>query len=252
MNIFWRFAEAMTCLPLIMVWMPDKQIIAIGGRVGQPGDGDTRIERFILESSGKRAPHVCFVPTASGDNAEFINQIQSTYTGLGVKADVLRFFDRTPADLPEYMSSFDIIQVGGGNTRSMLAVWRHWGLDVLVRQTWERGALLCGSSAGSLCWFENGLTDSVADSYTAMDGLGFISGSNCVHYFAPDRRETYHALIEGGELSPGIACPDGVAAHYRGDKLLRVVSCTPDQSAYYVEKVDGEIVESALPTTVLK
>lgn len=232
--------------------MPDKQIIAIGGRVGQPDDGDTRMERFILESTGKRAPSVCYVPTASGDNAEFINYMQSRYTGLGVKVDVLRFFDRTPANLPEYMSTFDIIQVGGGNTRSMLAVWRHWGLDVLVRQAWERGVLLCGSSAGSLCWFENGLTDSVADSYTAMNGLGFIGGSNCVHYFAPDRRETYHALIEKGELSPGIACPDGVAAHYHGDKLFRVVTCAPELRAYYVDKVDGKIAESTLPTTLLK
>ena len=85
-----------------------------------------------------------------------------------------------------------------------------------------------------------------------MNGLGFISGSNCVHYFAPDRRATYHALIEKGELSPGIACPDGVAAHYRGDKLFRVVSCTPEQPAYYVDKVNGQITESTLPATLLK
>jgi dipeptidase E len=228
--------------------VPEKQIIAIGGRVGQPGDGDTRLERFILESSGKAAPSVCFIPTASGDNAEFITQVLSTYTGLGAEAEVLRFFDRTPANLAEFVSNFDILQVGGGNTRSMLAVWRHWGLDVLVRQAWDRGVLLCGSSAGSLCWFENGLTDSVADSYTAMSGLGFLSGSNCVHYNTPDRRLAYHAMIQKGELSAGVACPDGVAAHYHGDRLFRAVSLAPELHAFYVETVDGGVVESALPT----
>lgn len=231
--------------------MPLKQIIAIGGRVGQPGDGDSRLERFILESSGKETPSVCFIPTASGDNPEFINYVLSTYTGLGARADVLRFFDRTPAHLAEFVSGFDILQVGGGNTRSMLAVWRHWGLDVIVRQAWERGVLLCGSSAGSLCWFENGLTDSVADSYTAMNGLGFLSGSNCVHYSTPDRRAVYLTMVESGELSPGIACPDGVAALYHGDKFVRAVSQLPGQHAYYVDKVDGKIAESPLPTTVL-
>ena len=231
--------------------MPLKQIIAVGGRAGQPGDGDSRLERFILESSGKEAPNVCYIPTASGDSAEYIGHVISTYADLGVKAEVLRFFDRTPAHLAEFVSNFDILQVGGGNTRSMLAVWRHWGLDVLVRQAWERGVLLCGSSAGSLCWFENGLTDSVADSYTAMDGLGFLGGSNCVHYNTPDRRLAYHALIEKGELSPGVACPDGVAAHYRDDALFRAVSFVPERHAYYVEKVDGKIAESTLPTAVL-
>ena len=220
--------------------------------MGQPGDGDTRLERFILESSGKEAPSVCFIPTASGDNAEFITHVLSTYTGLGVKADVLRFFDRTPANLAEFLSTFDILQVGGGNTRSMLAVWRHWGLDVLIREAWERGVLLCGASAGSLCWFENGLTDSVADSYTAMNGLGFLSGSNCVHYDTPDRRLAYHAMIGNGELSPGIACADGVSAQYHGDKLLRAVSLVPERQAYFVENVDGRVVETALETTILK
>jgi len=231
--------------------MPVKQIIAIGGRVGQPGDGDTRLERFILESSGKEAPSVCFIPTASGDNAEFITSVLSTYTGLGVRADVLRFFDRTPANLAEFLSTFDILQVGGGNTRSMLAVWRHWGLDVLVRHAWERGVLLCGASAGSLCWFENGLTDSVADSYTAMNGLGFLRGSNCVHYNTPDRRLAYLAMVEKGELSPGVACSDGVSAHYHGDKLFRTISLVPERPAYFVDKVDGSAVESALSTLFL-
>lgn len=233
------------------VFMPDKQIIAFGGGIQQPDESDTRIVRLILESSGKPTPRVCYVPTASGDSGEYIDRVLSSYTRLGATADVLRFFDRTPANLPDFVSTFDIFQVGGGNTRSMLAVWRHWGLDVLLRQAWERGALLCGSSAGSLCWFENGLTDSVADSYTAMNGLGFLSGSNCVHYNTPDRRVAYLGMVEKGELSPGVACPDGVAVHYQGDKLLRAVSISPEFQAYHVDRVDGRVVESALATTIL-
>lgn len=232
--------------------MPDKQIIAFGGGIQQVDESDTRIERLILESSGQRAPSVCYIPTASGDSAEYINRVLPSYTRLGVRADVLRFFDRTPADLPEFVTTFDIIQVGGGNTRSMLAVWRHWGLDVLLRAAWERGVVLCGSSAGSLCWFESGLTDSVADSYTAMSCLGFLPGSNCVHYNTPDRRATYLAMVENGELPAGVACPDGVAAHFRGESLLRAVSISGEFQAYRVENVDGRAVETPLETTVLK
>jgi peptidase E len=232
--------------------MPDKQIIAFGGGIQQPDESDTRIERLILESSGKGAPKVCYIPTASGDSSDHIDRVISSYTRLGAQADVLRFFDRTPANLPEFVSSFDIIQVGGGNTRSMLAVWRHWGLDVLLRQAWERGVVLCGSSAGSLCWFESGLTDSVADSYTVMSCLGFLGGSNCVHYNTPDRRLVYIDLVENGGMPPGVACPDGVAVHFQGDKLLRAVSINAQSTAYYVDKVDGKAVESVLPTALLR
>jgi dipeptidase E len=230
----------------------DKQIIAFGGGILQRDEDDTRTERLILDVSGKRDPRVCYIPTASGDSAEYIDYVLTSFRRLGVSTDVLRFFDRTPADLPEFVAQFDIIQVGGGNTRSMLAVWRHWGLDVLLRQAWERGVVLCGSSAGSLCWFESGLTDSVADAYTAMTCLGFLAGSNCVHYNTPDRRAVYLEMVEKDELSAGIACPDGVAAHFVGERLARAVSIVPDHCAYFVEKVDSKAVESRLETTFLK
>lgn len=215
------------------------------------GDPDSKLERYILDVSGKAAPSICYVPTANGDSAEYVNRLLALYASLGVKADVLRFFDRTPANLPEFLSAFDIIEVGGGNTRSMLAVWRHWGLDVLLRQAWERGVVLCGASAGSLCWFDSGLTDSVADSYTAMSCLGFLRGSNCVHYNAPDRRLAYHAMVEKGELGDGVACGDGVAAHYRGDTFATGVSVAPNVPVYFVEKTAGGIKESDLPTMFL-
>jgi dipeptidase E len=231
--------------------MAESQIIAISGGMFPRDDAEPKLARFVLDCSGKEAPRVCYIPTASGDNSEFIATCLASYARLGVSADVLRFFDRTPANLAEFLAPFDIVQVSGGNTRSMLAVWRHWGLDVVLKDAFDRGVLLCGASAGSLCWFKNGLTDSVAESYTSTSGLGFLDGSNCAHYDIPDRRLAYREMIARGELSAGIAFPDGVAAYYRAGKFFNAVSLLPDLHAYYVEQRDGKALETALPTTTL-
>lgn len=142
------------------------------------GDG-LRLERYIVDACGKAKPRLCFVPTASGDDPTYVVRCYESYGRLGVATEVLRFFRRTPAQLGEYLASFDIVHVGGGNTRSMLAVWRHWGFDAVLRDAWQRGTLLCGSSAGSICWFEQGVTDSLAGALVPMPCLGFLAGSNC-------------------------------------------------------------------------
>jgi dipeptidase E len=231
--------------------MSESRIIAMSGGMFPRDATEPKLARFVLDCSGKAAPRVCYIPTASGDNSDFIATCLAAYARLGVSADVLRFFDRTPANLVEFLAPFDIVQVGGRNTRSMLAVWRHWGLDVLLKDAFERGVLLCAASAGSLCWFENGLTDSVAESYTPSVGLGFLTGSNCAHYDIPDRRSAYHEMVARGELSAGVACPEGVTAHYRAGKFFNAVSLFPDRHAYHVEERGGKTIATALSTTAL-
>ena len=165
---------------------------------------------------------------------------------------MLRFFRRTPQDLREFLFAFDIVHVGGGNTRSMLAVWRHWGFDAVLREAWERGIVLCGSSAGSICWFEQGVTDSTAGPLVPMECLGLLRGSHCPHYDGePERRPAYQQLVAAGDIAPGIACDDGAAAHYVDAERVRCISARPAARAYAVERVGNEARETPLETDVL-
>lgn len=232
--------------------MTVKQIVAVGGALLAPETGNVKLERYILDACGKSKPRVCYVPTASGDDVTYISRFFETYSRFGLELDVLRFFRRTPEDLRDFLFAFDVVHVGGGNTRSMLAVWRHWGFDAVVREAWERGIVLCGSSAGSICWFEEGLTDSVAGDLRGMTCLAFVGGSHCPHYDGEkERRPSYQRLIAAGTLGPGIACDDGAGLHFRDSELSAIVAARPDARAYRVERAGDEARETTLETRVL-
>jgi peptidase E len=146
----------------------------------------------------------------------------------------------------------DAIYVGGGNTRSMLAVWREWELDRHLRAAWEAGVVLGGASAGSICWFEHGLTDSVAGPLTAMPCLGFLAGANCPHYDSEAaRRPTLRRLVARSALPETLAADDGVALHFVGERLARIVSSRPRAKAFRVRKSRNRAVETRLPTKYL-
>ena len=230
----------------------ERQIVSIGGGVLVPDTGNVALERYILDASGAEKPRVAFVPTASGDDVTYIARFYESYARFGVSVDVLRFFRRTPEDLRAYLFAFDVVHVGGGNTRSMLAVWKHWGFDAVLREAWERGILLCGSSAGSICWFEHGLTDSVAGELTAMPCLGVLPGSNCPHYDGEkDRRPSYQRLIGAGGIPDGIACDDGVGLHFRGTELAQTISSRPGARAFRVKRGASGAVETSLDVSYL-
>ncbi len=229
-----------------------RRIIGIGGAVLAPESGNFKLERYILDLSGAARPRVVFVPTASGDDVGYVARFYEAYARFGVELDVLRFFRRTPEDLREFLFGFDVVHVGGGNTRSMLAVWRHWGFDAVVKEAWERGILLCGSSAGSICWFEQGLTDSVAGDLTPMEGLRLLPGSNCPHYDGEaDRRPAYRKLVADGTLMAGLACDDGAGVQFADGALQRVIASRPNARAYRVERIEGSVRETPLDTHVL-
>jgi peptidase E len=162
------------------------------------------------------------------------------YGSLGCVTSHLTFFRRTPPDLRSIVLAQDIVHVDGGNTRTMLAVWRDWGLDDVLREAYARGVVLCGSSAGSICWFEDGITDSVDGELGPIRGIGLLSGSHCPHYDAePGRRPAYRQFVAGRAVSPGVAADDGVALHYVDENLASVVSSRPSAAAYRVE-LDGD------------
>lgn len=229
-----------------------RQIIAMGGLLA-PDTGNFKLERAIVEASGAQRPRICYVGTASGDEPDHRARFFEAYSRFDVRLATLPFFRRTPADLRAFVSDFDVLHIGGGNTRSMLAVWREWGFVDVVREAYERGVLLCGSSAGAICWFEQGVTDSVAGELTALDCLGFLGGSNCPHYDGEkDRRPAYHRLVREGRIASGIACDDGAGVHFVDEQLARVVSGRPNARAYRVERAsDGSVLETQLEPTPL-
>lgn len=223
------------------------QVIAIGGGGFGAGPENLAIDRYILAQARDIDPAIAFLPTASADADPYIVAFYAAYTGLGCRPSHLPLFRRTP-DLRAYLLAQDIIYVGGGNTKSMLAVWREWGVPELLREACDAGTVLAGISAGAICWFEEGLTDSYADGLHPLPGLGFLPGSCCPHYDGePERRPTYHELLGRGEIAPGIAIDDGVAVHFIETDVHRVVGVRPGAAAYRVALVEGAVKEESLP-----
>jgi peptidase E len=165
----------------------------------------------------------------------------------------LTLFDRSVVDLAAFVREQDVFYVGGGNTASLLGVWRAHGLDSLLREAWATGAVLTGASAGMNCWFEASTTDSFGRDQLAPlhDGLGLLKGSACPHYDAePGRRPLYHDLVKNG-FPAGYAADNQAALHFNGGDLVTALTCGPEANAYYVELRDGEVVEQELPATRL-
>lgn len=142
--------------------------------------------------------------------------------------------------------------LGGGNTKSMLALWREWKLDEILSKALNRGVVLAGISAGAICWFEQGTTDSIPGNLTAITCLGYLGGSCSPHYDGEaERRPTLHRLVENNEILPGYAFDDGVAGHFIDSKLHKVVSSRPQAKGYYIDKANGQVREATLDTDFL-
>jgi len=210
----------------------------------------SRLDAYVLALSGKPRPKICFLPTASGDAATYITKF---YEAFGERAEAvhLALFGRPRTDIAALLTSQDIVYVGGGNTANMLAVWRVHGVDRMLKAAWERGVILTGVSAGMICWFEAGVTDSFGPLAALRDGLGFLSGSACPHYDGEmDRRPTYQSLVRAG-FPEGYAADDGAALHFIGTALETCVAGRPGARVYRVGVAGEVVVETPLPVRVL-
>jgi dipeptidase E len=218
-----------------------RQIIAMGGGGFSSEPENLLLERYILKQAGKASPRVCFVPTASGDSADYIARFYQAFQTLDCEPSHLSVYDGPTGDWRDYVLSKDVIYVGGGNTRNLLTLWRDWTLDRIMREAWEQGIVMTGTSAGSICWFEDGLTDSIPGTLAPLQCLGLLKGSNCPHYDSESqRRSSYQQFVGSGQISPGIACDDGVALHFVNDNLHRVVSSRLSARAYRLT-VEGNV-----------
>jgi peptidase E len=224
----------------------------MGGMALPPELDNLLLVEYFLAQIRRRNPKVLYVGTATGDSDAGKLRFYAGFSRFDCRPSHLPFFARTPGDLESLVLEQDAIFVGGGNTRSMLAVWRDWGLDRYLRIAWEHGVVLGGGSAGSICWFEYGVTDSVTGPLTPLPCLGFLPGSNCPHYDSErERRPTFRKLVASGRMPDGVAADDGVALHYIDGRLARAVSSRPRAKGHRVTRSGKRAVERRLPTRYL-
>ena len=221
--------------------MASQQIIALGGGGFSKDADNLELERYILEQSGKTDPKVCFIPTASGDSDNYIRKFYDSFWRLPCRPRHLSLFRLPTEDIQGFVMSQDVIYVGGGNTRNLLSLWQDRELDSILGTALGQGIVLAGSSAGSICWFQQGVTDSNtpigSSRLTSIDCLGFLKGSNCPHYDSEtNRRPEYHRLITEGEIVDGWAADDSVGLHFVDGELEATVSARADSCAYRVAR----------------
>ena len=221
-----------------------RKILIAGGGFGTP------FIRYMAQLTGKPRPKLCFLPTASADSPAGIINWYRACAPLEVEPSHQESFIASPRQTrgwEEVFLSVDGIVCSGGNTLNQQAIWKAQGIDVVLRQAWDHGIVLGGASAGSLCWFEEGTTDSRPKELTIVQGLGFLKGSHSPHYDGePARRPLYQKLIAAGQMKPGYACDNNAGLYFEDNEVKRVVASRAGAKAYYVSVVGGQVVEKVL------
>ncbi len=226
-----------------------QQIIAMGGGGFSMEPDNPALDRYVIQQTGVERPKVCFLGQASGEARDYIINFYKAFTELNCIPSTLSLFQPHTADLAGFLMSQNIIYVGGGNTKSMLALWREWKLDTILLEAANNGTVLAGVSAGAICWFEAGTTDSIPGDLTALPCMGYLKGSCSPHYDGEaQRRPTYHRMVASGAIMPGVAYDDGAAGHYVGGQLQKVVSSRPNAKGYRIDK-DGDAARETVMET---
>lgn len=221
-----------------------RKILIAGGGYG------TAFIRYMAELTSKRRPKILYLPTAVADSPTAVIMFYKACAPLDVEPSVQNVFIESLSQTRSWEDVFlsvDGIVASGGNTLNQQAIWRAQGIDVVLRRAWDQGIVLGGSSAGSLCWFEEGTTDSRPQELTKIECLGFLKGSHSPHYDGePGRRPLYHRLIGSGELKPGYACDTDAGIYFEDNEVKRVVATRPDAKVYYVSAADGVVRERVM------
>lgn len=212
-----------------------KQIIAIGGGgFTEDPQKQFKMEKYLLQQTNKEKPKICFLAQASAEANEYVVKFYETFCALAATPTHISLFGRVENTWQERLLQQDIIYVGGGNTRSMLALWREWKMDEVLLQAYKAGIVLAGISAGAICWFEECVTDSVWP-LGVLKGLNFLKGSCCPHYDSePERRPTYLSKVKALEILPGIALQDHTAAHFIDNQLSNIIATEENKTGFSV------------------
>lgn len=210
----------------------------------------TAFIRYMAQLTGKTRPRILFLPTASADSPQGIIAFYEACAPLNVEPfHQASFIASTRQDKTweEVLLSADGIVCSGGNTLNQQAIWKAQGIDLVLRQAWDRGIVLGGASAGSLCWFEEGTTDSRPKELSIVQCLGFLKGSHSPHYDAePGRRPLYQKLIGSGQMKPGYACDNDAGIYFEDNEVKRVVHTRAAAKVYHVSVVGGKVVEKLM------
>jgi peptidase E len=229
-----------------------RQIVAFGGGGFSMESGNPLLDDYVLGLTQAERPRVCFLPSASGDADHYIVRFYRAFSAHRCEPTHISLFRREqgPSDLRRHLLSQDLIYVGGGSVVSLLGVWRAHGIDSILREAWEAGVVLCGLSAGSLCWFAEAVSGFHGEP-KRLRGLGLLPFSNCVHYERGSKRgEAYHGFLREG-MCGGYAAEDGAALHFRGEELSRVVASRPQARGYRLDAAGSRVVEMQIATTFL-
>ncbi|MBL0892758.1 MAG: Type 1 glutamine amidotransferase-like domain-containing protein [Gemmatimonadaceae bacterium] len=210
----------------------------------------TKFIGYMAQLTGKTRPRICYLPTASADSPQSALGFYQACAPLNVEPFVQNMYIESLSQtqgFDEVLLSMDAIVVSGGNTLNQQAIWKAQGVDVILREAWDRGIVLGGASAGSLCWFDEGTTDSRPKALSIVKCLGFLKGSHSPHYDAEaGRRPLYHKLIGSGEMQPGYACDNDAGIYFEDNTVKRVVHTRAEAKCYYVSVVNGKVEERVL------
>jgi peptidase E len=229
-----------------------RQIIAMGGGGFSMEPDNPLLDQYVIAQANVERLKVCFLAQASGESLDYTVRFYRAFADLGCTPSHLSLFNPHTADVASFLLGQNVIYVGGGNTKSMLALWREWGLDQILLQAADQGTVLAGISAGSICWFENPFSDSIPGRFIRLNGLGYLKGSCSPHYDGEaGRRPEFQRQIAAGELLPGVAFDDGAAGHYVDGELKAVVSSRPKAKGYRVERKGDQAHETVIETRYL-
>lgn len=231
--------------------MITRKILAMGGGGFSMEPGNLLLDQYFFSKSINKKPNVCFIGTASGDAEGYTDRFYEYMKDHEVTPSHLSLFRAPLGSLRDFVLSKDVLYVGGGNTRNLMLLWKEWGLDKIIIEAYNNGVVLGGLSAGGLCWFEEGITDSIPGSLTKISCMNLIPGSFCPHYDGEaERRPSFQNLISVG-LKPGIACDDSAAVYFENEKLVEAVCSVSGASAFNVKLVNNKIIEEKIPTRFL-
>ena len=227
----------------------ERQIIAIGGGGFGREIKDLKIEQYIIDQCSNKNPSICFIPTATGDDDDYIKNFYKAFDSLDCKTSHIDLFKRT-IKLESHIEKQDIIFVGGGNTKSMLAVWREWDLDNILLKAYQKGTIMSGVSAGAICWFEFGITDSWKDHQAILPCLGFVDGNCCPHYDEePERIPFVKEILENKIIDECYAVEGFSALHLVNDEPKFIVSFKNKNDSYKVFYKDNKIIHNQICNT---
>lgn len=218
------------------------------------GDIELKFVEYVMRLADKPAPRICYLPTASADNPRNLQYWTYICKELGIEPHVLKVWidsDTQKQSFEEVLLGMDAIVVGGGNTLNMLGIWNYQGIDKILKKALEKGIILSGGSAGAICWFSRGVSDSRPVRLSLVEGLGFLPYSHCSHYNVPAKKELYDRLTERGELGPGYACDEHAGILFTDGKVTDVVSSTTQARSYFVSGTKNRWRSTPLATRVL-